>query len=236
MGDEKHFPIKLSNTHVREQYTLILKTITPLNGLLALERRIHARIYSKFPFWDTVILLNRQVSSRMIRAVTILSYSFLIVLVVFSLPSKGETMSLLPTSQDVVLSSPLEGILTINGKPVSGVKILRKLSWFDLSESVEDAVVTDGQGYFALPIVRKSLKLSNLTQFVVTQEVNALYDNNKILIWYMGKDSKNEYGELGGKPVNLKCELTSDEIITRDYDTPLITRCYWDSLEPQTTE
>ena len=141
-------------------------------------------------------------------------------------------MSLLPSPQEVVLSSPLEGILTFEGKPVAGVKIERKLSWFDLSESVEDSVITDSQGHFILPLVMKSIKLSNLTQFVVSQEINAIYNGESILIWYMGKGSKIEFGELGGKPVNLKCELSDDEIVTRDYKNPLMTRCTWDSLEP----
>lgn len=141
-------------------------------------------------------------------------------------------MSLLPSPQEVVIASPLEGILTFEGKPVADVKIERKLSWFDQSESVEDFVVTNSNGHFILPLVKKTLKLSNLTQFVVSQEINAIYNGKKILIWYMGKGSKIEFGELGGEPVNLKCELSSDEIVTRDYKNPLITRCKWDSLKP----
>ena len=141
-------------------------------------------------------------------------------------------MSLLPSPQEVVIASPFEGILTLEGKPATDVKIERKLSWFDQSESVEDFVVTNSKGHFTLPLVKKTLKLSNLTQFVVSQEINAIHNGVKVLIWYMGKGSKIEYGELGGEPVNLKCELSSDEIVTRDYKNPLITRCTWDSLKP----
>jgi len=141
-------------------------------------------------------------------------------------------MSLLPSPQEVVVSSPLEGILTINGKPASDIKIERKLSWHDKSESVEDFVVTNSQGHFTLPLVKKSIKISNLVHFVVSQEINAIHNGEKVLIWYMGKSSKIEFGELGGEPVNLKCELSSDEIVTRDYKNPLMTRCTWDSLKP----
>ncbi len=143
-------------------------------------------------------------------------------------------MSILPSPQEVVLFSPLEGILTFEGKPLTGVKIERKLSWFDKSESEEDSVVTDSQGHFTLPLVKKTLKLSNLVHFVVSQEINAIHNGSNILIWYMGKSSKIEFGELGGKPVNLRCELSVDEIVTRDYNNPLMTRCTWDSLEPWT--
>lgn len=141
-------------------------------------------------------------------------------------------MTLLPSPQEVVLSSPLEGILTFEGKPLAGIKIERKLSWFDLTESVEDSVITNSQGHFILPLVKKSLKLSNLVQFVVSQEIHAIHNNEPLVIWAMGKSSKIEYGELGGKPVNLKCELNNERRITRDYNTPMMTRCTWDSLEP----
>lgn len=156
---------------------------------------------------------------------------FLSSFLLLSFSTKGDTMSLFPTSQEVVLSSPFEGILTYKGKPAAGIKIERKLSWFDLSESVEDFVVTDSNGYFLFPIIKKTLELSNLVEFVVIQDINAFYKNEKILLWYMSKDSKDEYSELGGKPINLKCELSSEETITRDYETPLITRCSWESLE-----
>ena len=165
------------------------------------------------------------------KAALISSYVLLSFIALLSFSTKGETMSLLPSSQEVVISSPLEGILTLVGKPISGVKIERKLSWFDQSESVEDFVVTNSTGHFTLPLIKKSLKLSNLTQFVVSQEINAIHNGEKVLIWYMGKGSKIEFGELGGKPVNLRCELSIDEIVTRDYKNPLITRCSWDSLE-----
>ncbi len=141
-------------------------------------------------------------------------------------------MSLLPTPQEVVLSSPLAGLLTYQEKPVTGIKIVRKLSWFDGDESFEDFVVTDSKGHFTLPVIRKTLKLSSLVPLIVSQEIHAIHRGEHILLWVMGKDSKIEYGELGGKPVNLRCELTSERRITRDYNTPMMTRCTWDSLEP----
>ena len=141
-------------------------------------------------------------------------------------------MSLLPSPQEVVLSSPMEGLLTLKGKPLTGVKIERKLSWYEKSESVEDFVITDNMGHFSLPIVRKTIKLSGLVHFSISQEINTTHNGDKILIWFMSKSSKIEFGELGGKPVNLRCELSSDEIITRDYNNPFMSRCKWDSLEP----
>jgi len=153
-----------------------------------------------------------------------------ILLTSFSL--EGAPMSLFTKTREIVLASPMEGLLTYKGKPVSGVKLVRKLRWYDGDESAEDFVVTDPKGRFTLPVVKKVLKVSGYVQFVVSQEIVALHQGEEILVWAMGKGSKIEYGELGGKPVNLRCELTSEKIITRDYRTPLMTRCTWDSLEP----
>jgi len=149
-----------------------------------------------------------------------------------SFSTEGTPMSLFSQSKEIVLASPIEGFLTYEGKPAADVKIVRKLRWYDGEESTEDFAVTDKDGRFNLPIVKRVLKVSGYVQFVVSQEIAALYKNEEILIWAMGKSSKIEYGELGGKPVNLHCELTSDKHITRDYNTPLMTRCNWDSLEP----
>ena len=141
-------------------------------------------------------------------------------------------MSLLPSPQEVVLASPMEGTLTFNGKPISGVKIQRKLSWYDDEGRFEDFVVTNTNGHFILPVIKDTVKVSGLMPLVISQEISARHNGEDVLIWALGKDSKIEYGELGGKPVNMRCELSNEKRITRDYNTPMMTRCTWDSLEP----
>ena len=162
-----------------------------------------------------------------------LSYTKLFIpfILLASFTLEGASMSLFSKSKEIVLASPMEGVLTYEGKPAPGVKIVRKLRWYDGEESAEDFVVTNQKGHFTLPNVTKALKVSGLVQLVVSQEIAALYQGEEILIWAMGKSSRIEYGELGGKPVNLRCELTNEKVITRDYNTPLMTRCTWDSLE-----
>ena len=157
-------------------------------------------------------------------------YLIFIFLAIFS--QEGSSMSLFSKSMEVILSSPMEGVLTFEGKPATSVKIERRLRWYDGEESTTDFVITDKNGYFNLPIVKKVLKVSGYVQFVVSQEIAAIYEDEETIIWVMGKSSKIEYGELGGKPVNLQCELTGEKLITRDYNTPMMTRCKWDSLEP----
>ena len=146
---------------------------------------------------------------------------------------EGVSMSFLSESKEVVLFSPMEGILTLEGKPLAGVKIELKLKWYDGKENENFFTESDEKGFFNFPAVNKTLKIG-FSQLVISQEITVKHKEEETIIWYMSKFNQTEYSELGGKPVNLRCELSSDELITRDYNTPLITRCVWDSLEPWT--
>lgn len=141
-------------------------------------------------------------------------------------------MSLFSTTKEVVLASSIEGVLTYRGKPAAGVKLVRKLRWYDGDESAEDFVVTNPKGHFTLPIVKKVLKVSGYVQFVTIQEITAIYIGEEIDLWTMGNHSKVEFGELGGKPVNFRCELTDEEQRYNPNYSAVMTRCKWDSLEP----
>ena len=141
-------------------------------------------------------------------------------------------MSLFAQSKEIVLASPMEGLLTYEGKPAAGVKIERRLSWYDGDESTEDFVVTDSGGRFSIPVVKRVLKVSGFVQFVTIQEIIAYYKGEEIDIWTMGNHSKIEFGELGGKPVNFRCELTDKEERVSPNYSAILTRCKWDSLEP----
>lgn len=143
---------------------------------------------------------------------------------------EGVSMSFFSKTEEVVLFSPLEGSITLEGKPLVGAKIELKLKWYDGKEKENFFIESDEKGLFHFPAVKKVLKIG-FSQLVVSQEIVVKLKGEDVLIWYMSKFNQIEYGELGGKPVNLRCELTSDELITRDYNTPLITRCIWDSLE-----
>jgi len=65
----------------------------------------------------------------------------------------------------------------------------------------------------------------------MSQEIYVHYNNEKYLIWAIGKSSKVLYGELGGEPTNFRCELI-DEIIPVDVDNGLLgTSCKWDDIK-----
>lgn len=131
--------------------------------------------------------------------------------------------------EDVIVFSPMQGKLTFESKPANGAKIVRTLKWKDdVSES--DTFYADEQGEFNIPLKKDTIKISPLVQFVVQQDIYVYFKEKKYHIWDMGKLSKNEYGELYGRPINLRCEL-SDEMVGVDVLFGLLeTSCKWDGV------
>lgn len=142
--------------------------------------------------------------------------------------NEGIAMSL-SKSSEVCVFSAMKGIITYEGKPVSGAKIVRKVMWNDdVGESEEK--VTNNKGEFAFDSMNRALKQLLPSQFVATQEITVFYNDQEFLIWTMGKLDKSEYGELGGKPSNFRCELT-DELTRVSVRAGLLgTSCKWDEI------
>jgi len=134
--------------------------------------------------------------------------------------------------EEVVFSSPMEGKITFGNKPVSGAKIERLIKWKDKTGKT-DTTTTDENGNFSLPVIKNIVKLPKISQFVVTEEIYVIYNNKKHLIWSLSKMSKKIYDELGGKPKNLRCELTDEDESFMFDNAMLVTICKWESIEPQ---
>jgi len=132
--------------------------------------------------------------------------------------------------EEVVLCSPMEGVITFEGKPVSNAKIERNIKWQD-DVGETDTYYTDKNGSFSLPIKQTTVRLNKITQFVMSQEITVKYNNEEYMIWGGAKGGKDLYAELGGQPKNMRCELTSDGESVRSDNTLLFTLCKWDSIE-----
>ena len=131
---------------------------------------------------------------------------------------------------DVVICSPMEGVITYKDKPVSGAKVERWLKWKD-EKGEKDYVITDNNGKFSLPIVEDTVSLSPVSQFVMAQEIQVYFKDKKVPIWAKAKHGKGLYDELGGEPKGFSCELT-DEFKKVDVDNGmLITSCTWKIIE-----
>lgn len=134
------------------------------------------------------------------------------------------------SKKEVVLSSPMEGVLTYEGEPVEGAELMREIRW--QSETGQtDSTTTDQNGYFHFDMILDSWRQLLPAEFVVYQDVYVHYNDETFHIWTTSKRVEEKWGELGGKPINFRCELT-DEL--KRVETPrglLGTSCKWDFIE-----
>jgi hypothetical protein len=146
-------------------------------------------------------------------------------------PLKGVAMSLL-FGTEVVLFSPMEGKITYKGKPAAHAKITRTIIWKgDAGET--DVFYTSETGEFKLPIKKTKVRIPAFAEFVLTQEMNVFYEDQEFFVWFKAKQDLDEYGELGGKPHNFRCELTDKRLGIEDFNGLFSTSCKWDSIEKQ---
>lgn len=163
----------------------------------------------------------------MIRALLI--SIFIIIILCFSM--KGVAMSLL-FGTEVVLFSPMEGKITFEGRPAAHAKIKRTIIWKG-DEGETDIFYTSENGEFELPIKKTRTRIPLLAEFVLTQELDVFYAGQEFSIWVKAKQNLEEYGELGGRPKNLRCELTDKRVRLEDFNGMFGTSCKWDAIEKQ---
>ena len=143
---------------------------------------------------------------------------------------EGVSMSLFSKEkEEVVLFSEMEGHITFNGNPVTIAKIQRYIMWKD-DVGEKDFFESYEKGYFRITEFNDKAVLSGFSQFVVTQELTIVYKNVNYIIWSMGKLNKEKYGELGGVPINLRCDLKDEPIRVEVGSGLLGTSCKWDAI------
>lgn len=103
--------------------------------------------------------------------------------------------------------SGFEGHLTHKGQPAGGAIVKRTYDWD--GEMHEETVMSDENGFFRFDSVAIETRES-LTQFVSSQRIYVTFESVEYETWVCGKIAQEEYGEFGGKPINLTCELTDD--------------------------
>lgn len=132
--------------------------------------------------------------------------------------------------------SRFEGTLMHDGKPVSGVKIVRKMSIDDTYEmKVVEEVVTNEKGEFKFESRWEKVSMPMLSEFRILQEAYAYYQGEEIDIWGSARSrSPDEYDEFAGNYKNLICELTKESEKLRFKHHRLsrpYTKCSWDIIE-----
>jgi hypothetical protein len=115
----------------------------------------------------------------------------------------------------IYIFSEVDGVVLMQGKPVSAAKVVRTADYKD--RLYTHTVITDEQGRFHFDdIYRYSLRLS---ETAIHQKIVIHYQDKEYLAWELLKRNDSRYGELNApetddKPIvklNLRCDLTEDQ-------------------------
>lgn len=138
--------------------------------------------------------------------------------------SVGVAMSIFDAGK-AYLFSEVSGIVTHEGKAVTGAKVIRK---YEMNKLVEEETTTDSEGRFSFPAVRgRSISQVFPAEFVAAQKILVEHDGEEVDIWSNSKRSPEENSELGGDALDFTCELTDERTLYRDFGAILFTRCKW---------
>ena len=127
----------------------------------------------------------------------------------------------------ICLFSEVNGIVTLNGKPVAGVEVIRT-SQMGHDNIYTDKTVTDEQGRyrFAARFTHSVYKIAPVEPNV-RQKIAFLYQGNEYLGWRMNKHNYDINTELG-RPITLTCELTSEPQLRMGLRHGAHGICTWD--------
>lgn len=133
--------------------------------------------------------------------------------------------------QTIIISTPLEGTLLQNGKPLGKTKIFRKLEWdSNDEEGVVQEFMTDEDGKFALPAYEEVLSTPKIGQFVGYTEIYIEQDGEQISILNFAKMNKVSKEIFPETPRNMVCDITSPEAPVEIDHGLCMTKCRWDNM------
>lgn len=109
----------------------------------------------------------------------------------------------------LVLCSPITGEVRAGEQPVAGVRIERALVFGWTGERIHDAAVTDAEGRFAFPAVRRRNLLARwLPHETGIRQTLVLHHAGRAWpVWQHDKTNYRLHGERDGAPLHLACRL-----------------------------
>ncbi len=120
------------------------------------------------------------------------------------------------------LFSPVEGVVTIDGRPSSDAIIKKKYSWGNKKETKETETKTDINGSFEFDASYSSSVFTSLFPHepLITQYIYIEHNQKSYLGWRYEKGSYDIGAETGKSPIKLICDLMWEEQFHND-DNPL---------------
>jgi len=135
-----------------------------------------------------------------------------------------------PTPVNFVISSPLEGVLHRDGKPLSHARIIRKLRWNGNDEGITQEFGTDESGFFSLPAHEETLSIGPLEQFVgktnIDVEQNGVLEN----FWFSAKTLGDMNSEYDIPPEELICDISNADLGVNINFGICMTKCRWSNM------
>jgi hypothetical protein len=132
--------------------------------------------------------------------------------------------------ENYIISSPLNGLLLNDGKPLAHKKIFRKLQWNGNEEGMIQQFMTDRNGAFSLPAHAEALTIGALSQFLGHTEIYIDHDGKREDIWYVAKMQKELNSEFDEPPQDLVCDITAEEIRVEIIHGMCMTKCRWRNM------
>lgn len=111
-----------------------------------------------------------------------------------------------------VLFSKVHGVVLNHGKPVPNAVVTRYFNFGWTDEEKTESIKTDKDGAFDFPVIKRFSLATSVVPHEpsVSQIIKIHHDGKEYIAWHLNKHNYDENGELGGKPINLICELTKE--------------------------
>ncbi|SHF77423.1 hypothetical protein SAMN04487965_2669 [Microbulbifer donghaiensis] len=122
--------------------------------------------------------------------------------------------------------SPVQIRITQNKEPLKEAKVIRRWEWND--KKGEDYAFTNNDGVVSFSEIRqRGITQLFPAEFVSAQQIVVVIEGKEDRIWSFSKRNPDKNSELEGTPLNLTCELSSEEKMYRDFGPALFTKCTW---------
>jgi hypothetical protein len=135
-----------------------------------------------------------------------------------------------PTPASFVISSPLEGALLRDGKPLSHARIIRRLRWNDNEEGITREYHTDESGFFSLPAHEETLSIGPLEQFVGKTNIDVEQDGILETFWFSAKTQGDLNSEYDILPEELICDISNADLGVNINFGTCMTKCRWSNM------
>ena len=139
--------------------------------------------------------------------------------------------SLNPFKKEVVLMSPLKGVLLKDGEPLANIDIEVVIVMPGGEERIFKHQTT-ASGEFDLPAIKDTMTLGPMTEFVVSHFVNIYNNEEKNTIWYAAKREPEMFAERHppGETIGLTCDINSETESYRERAGFINTKCKWETI------